>query len=69
MTQGLERLYTCREVGDMWKLSHTTIIKLFRDEPGVLKLTGEGKTQRTRHYMTLRIPESVVIRVYERMSR
>lgn len=41
---------------------------MFRDEPGVLKLSNEGRNKRKRDYVTLRVPETVVIRVYNRRS-
>ena len=62
----IERHYTVKELGALWKLSSSTVIKIFRDEPGVLKIGRERRRGR-RSYMTLRIPESIVQRVYRRM--
>jgi hypothetical protein len=58
-----ERHYTVAEVSAMWKLSVDAVRKLFRNEPGVL---GLGSVQRRgkRPYLTLRIPQSVLERVY-----
>lgn len=64
----LERFYTTTELAALWKLSRDTIIRMFRDEPGVLKLSNEGKSKRRRDYVTLRVPESVVVRVYNQRS-
>jgi hypothetical protein len=66
----LERHFTPKELGQVWGLSDTKIRRLFEDEPGVL-LIGEssrrlGKKLK-RSYFTMRIPESVAIRVHERM--
>lgn len=48
--------------------------KLFSDEPGVLKigegtrlLRGRGKNKYKRRYFVLRIPQSVLFRVRERL--
>ena len=59
----IERHFTPDELAEAWNLDATTIRRIFQDEPGVLKL---GKTGRRgkRDYITLRIPESVAMRVY-----
>jgi len=51
----------------LWNVSVQTIRDVFRDEPGVLKLGSNG-TRTRRGYKTLRIPESVVERVHQRLS-
>jgi hypothetical protein len=64
----LERHYTVQEIGEAWQLSGTTVARLFRDEPGVLKI-GRGPSRRGRRsYTTLRIPQSVVDRVHRRLT-
>ena len=61
----LERHYRVRELGKVWGFSDNTIIKLFASEPGVIRLeAGAGR----RKYTTLSIPESVALRVHERLS-
>ncbi len=65
-TGAIERHYTVKELGALWKLSSSTVIRIFRDEPGVLKIGRERRRGR-RSNVTLRIPESVVQRVYRRM--
>lgn len=66
-----ERHYLPRELAREWKLSENKIRDLFRDEPGVIRMGGvsrqEGK-RLVRHYSTMRIPESVAQRVYERIT-
>jgi AraC-like DNA-binding protein len=64
----LERHYSVTEVATMWGLSERTIKKLFEDEAGVLTW-GHGDTLKKRCYRTLRIPESVLIRVHHRRQR
>ena len=68
MAAALERHYTADEVAAMWRLDATTVRKIFRDEPGVLKI-GEQHRRAKRGYVTLRIPESVVRRFHEQRSR
>ena len=64
----VERHFAVNEVGTLWKLSATTVARIFRDEPGVLKI-GRAQTRRGhRSYTTLRIPESVVQRVHRRLT-
>ncbi|MBB6144738.1 AraC-like DNA-binding protein [Silvibacterium bohemicum] len=64
----LERHYTVAEIAKLWNISRQTLTKYFADEPGVLK--HENTPSRyLRSYCTLRIPESVVIRVHTRLKR
>jgi hypothetical protein len=54
----LERHYTCHELAQLWQLSPDTIRALFRDTPGVLKVSRPA-TRFKRAYTSYRIPESV----------
>ena len=59
------RHYSVSELAEMWGLCTNTLTKLFRNEPGVVKLCRphqKGKRTKT----TLRIPAPVVARVYDR---
>lgn len=56
-----ERHYRVNELVALWMVSRRTIIRLFKDEPGVLKL-GTGKQT------ILSIPESVAARVHQTLS-
>jgi len=63
-----EKHYRVNELAGLWSLSTDTIIRLFRNEPGVLHIhnpTKEGK----RRYDMLSIPENVASRIHERLSR
>ena len=63
----LERHYAPDELGKIWNLSADTVRRLFEREPGVLVIEhASGKN--TRRYRTLRIPESVALRVHRRMT-
>jgi len=64
----LERHYTVQQIAEMWGLHQTTVRRIFQDEPGVFRLGKTGRRDK-RDYVTLRIPESVLLQVYERRSR
>lgn len=56
----LEQCYRVAELRKLLGFCENTIIKLFANEPGVLRLGDKRKT--------LSIPESVVLRVQQRLS-
>jgi hypothetical protein len=61
------RHYSVTELSKMWNLSQDSVRRLFEKEPGVIVM-GEHKLGSRRAYRTLRIPEPVAARVYEKMS-
>ena len=65
----IEQCYSPQQLGRLWGFSDKTIIRLFRDEPGVMIL---GRTEsfygKKRAYASIRIPASVALRVAERMT-
>ena len=63
-----ERHYSVKELAEIWGLSPAAIRRLFRNEPGVLRF-GKEKKGHQRDYVTLRLPASVVERVYRRCMR
>jgi AraC-like DNA-binding protein len=65
---GLERHYSVSEIAKMWALSEKTVRRMFEDEEGVLQ-RGSPETRRKRGYITLRIPESVMLRVHHQRAR
>jgi len=62
-----QKHYTIEEIAKMLSLSRDTVHRMFRDEEGVLKIQRPG-TRYKRTYTTLRIPESVLNRVYRRIE-
>jgi hypothetical protein len=62
-----ERHYSLAEIAEMWSLSTDVLRKIFQDEPGVLVL-GAQSNSRKRRYTTLRVPTTVLRRVYRRMT-
>ena len=64
-----EKHYSPKELAALWGFSPATIRNLFRDEPGVLRLEGVGQSHGKRSYTTFSIPESVALRVRERLAQ
>lgn len=62
-TGAFERHYAVQDLGALWKLSPSTVARLFRDEPGALKIGRRQARRGRRSYTTWRIPESGVQRV------
>jgi hypothetical protein len=67
----IEQHYTPTQLAELWNLSPSKVRELFGDEPGVIRLgepsRREGRNL-TRSYYTLRIPESVAIRVHTELT-
>jgi len=61
----IEPVYTVDEVANMLKMSKDTARRRFRKEPGVFVMTTPACKYK-RRYETIRIPESVLQRVYRR---
>jgi hypothetical protein len=63
-----ERHYTVNEIAEMWNLAFNTVKAMFKNEPGVFAF-GSEETRYGRPRITLRIPESVLLRVHKKRSR
>jgi hypothetical protein len=63
----VERLLTPQEIAEAWQLDASTVRRIFQDMPGVFKLESGGRKKRA--YVTLRIPLTVVERVFQERSR
>lgn len=64
-----ERHFTTRDLAELWKFDETTIRRIFQDQPGVLKVGRSNRRDGKRDYVTLRIPESVALRIYQERTR
>jgi len=62
-----QRFWTPKEIAEQWLVSVDTIIRLFEREPDVLILAQPAVKQK-RRYRTIRIPNSVLVRVQKRHS-
>jgi hypothetical protein len=64
-----ERHYTLGELGKQWHMSIRTLRDWFIREPGVIKFGSESlRKGKQRAYVSMRVPESVALRVYLRMT-
>lgn len=70
-----ERKYSIYEVAEEYALHPYTVQRLFLDEPGVIRMGRpqrfvwkNGRRRKKRQYYSLRIPASVVERVFRRMT-
>lgn len=64
--------YKIRQLAKLWAYSDTRVRRIFQDEPGVLKVGEPSRRlgrKLKRSYYTLSIPESVAIRVHNRLSK
>ena len=65
----LEAHYTVQEISKEWKVDAETVRNVFIDEPGVLEFGRNNRRDGKRNYVILRIPASVLQRVYERRTQ
>src|SRR5271165_3299158 len=61
----LERHYTVGQLAKRWHSDYKTVRRMFEGEPGVLTW-GPGERCHKRSHVSMRIPESVVIRVHRK---
>ena len=61
-----ERHYSIRDLAELWNLSEDSVRRLFHNVSGVLVFRRYRPGRRT--YRTIRIPESVALRVYQEMK-
>ena len=59
--------HTVQYLAKRWKLRDDTIRRMFRDEPGVIRLDSPERLKK-RGYLVLRIPESVASRKYRELT-
>jgi hypothetical protein len=62
-----EPYLTPAEIAELWRVSVDTVIRLFEHEPDVLILAKPAAKQK-RRYRTIRIPNSVLVRVQKQRS-
>lgn len=61
-----EKHYRIRELAALWGLSAKTLRRIFAHEAGVIQIGNAGAGK--RKYATLSIPESIALRVHERLG-
>ena len=62
-----ERHYSVKEIAELWGLAENTVIRMFKQEPGVLGVNNSRRKFAGNH-VTLRIPESVMDRVHRKLE-
>lgn len=62
----LEKHYRVGELAGLWGLSAKTVTRIFAEEADVIRVANNGTGK--RKYATLSIPESVALRVHERLG-
>jgi hypothetical protein len=62
-----EKHYSPADLAKAWGVNVETVRNVFREEPGVVKI-GAKVPSHKRSYLTLRIPQSVAVRVHKRLS-
>jgi predicted transcriptional regulator len=67
MSLATERHYTIAEVAEMWSFSERTIRRILDGEAGILVIGHPGDGRR-RRFQTVRIPESVLHRIHNRLT-
>ena len=65
-SSAFEKHYRVKDLALLWGISTKTLIRIFANEAGVIRIDNAGAGK--RKYATLSIPESVASRVHERLS-
>lgn len=63
----VEQHFTVAELSKRWFFSQNTIRRLFRQEPGVVRIA-RPQTRSKRGYTSMRIPERIAERVHRRLQ-
>jgi hypothetical protein len=58
--------FTIAQIAKAWSLSESTVWRIFKAEPGVVRIGNLNSRKRTR--ISLRIPQDVAERVHRRLS-
>jgi hypothetical protein len=66
-TTAQQKHYSVKQLAGQWNVSSDTIIRLFENETGVLKL-GDANPKGRQRRVTLRIPPEIAERVHKRLS-
>lgn len=64
----LEKHYTVGEIAERWHVDYSTARAMFENEPGVLRF-GPEERRFKRSHVSLRAPESVMVRVHRTLQR
>lgn len=62
-----QRHFMPKELAKLWGLSADIVRRACENEPDVIRV-GHGESISRRRYVSLRIPESVAVRVHKRLT-
>jgi hypothetical protein len=65
----LEVHYSLKQIAEKWECDEETVRQTFMDEDGVLILGKLTRNDGKRQYVTMRVPESVLNRVYAQRTK
>jgi AraC-like DNA-binding protein len=57
--------FTIKELSAKWHISESTLLRIFSDEPDIIRIGNLNSKRRTK--ISVRIPEDVAVRVYLRL--
>ena len=63
----LEKHYTVAQIAELWGWSDDTVRRTFRNEDGVIAIMHPERRGK-RPYSKLSTPESILVRVHERLT-
>lgn len=63
----VDQHFTAQFYAELWRLDPSTVVRMFQDVPGVLKLSKPSNNGR-RSRVELRIPYSLAMREYRRRT-
>jgi hypothetical protein len=63
-----EKHFSVAEISLMWGFGKDLVRRTFQHEPGVIAIKRPAISRRKRPYTTIRVPESVLRRVYARLT-
>ncbi|MGO8793926.1 MAG: hypothetical protein ACLQLC_03805 [Candidatus Sulfotelmatobacter sp.] len=63
-----EKHYFVKDIAALWGFSNDAVRRIFENEPGVIRI-GRPEGLHRRKYFSIRIPESVMRRVHQKITR
>jgi hypothetical protein len=58
--------YTVAQIAKVWSISQSTALRIFKEEPGVLRIGNTNSRKRTK--ISIRIPHDVALRVHSKLT-
>lgn len=64
----LERHYSINEIAELWGFAPGVVRRIFAARSDVIRI-GHAEKIRKRQYITIRVPESVLAKVYNELKK